>query len=478
MRRSFAIGDDARGRNSATITLCIAGDVSFLLEISISHGQLQMRIRERKSIYGAFHNVVEGLCGRDRGLDVFPTFPEDAAASDFEGSRPAQPPADVGSSRAPLQGHAGVVTSDTSGVIVHANVKATEVFGYALSELVGQPVTMLMEEALRPLHQSFVERYLRTKEGRVINARDRLVSAVRKNGKHIKLLLSLTSMVVDGKLHFVAAFLVPQSTAMKISADPRGVITSASKNVARAFGWTASELVGQNVSVLCPEPHRKQHDQYIKRYDTFGMPRVLGVARNLRAQHRDGSTFPISLQVRKYHVMEGLSWRLRPVSSRALPYCFSTGSRRAFTLWIRPPRSCWPRRMVASRTQALSASSSWALSQPSSWASAWMRCFLTWGRATRQALHGDRRSCARTARRSRWCASAPPLRMVAARASNTVFATWRHALVPRATRPMMMDPPPMAQTTGSRGTMQIPPSGTTPWRTCWGRARLAVCGAC
>lgn len=87
-----------------------------------------------------------------------------------------------------------------------------------------------------------------------------------------------------------------------MEADFAGKITQVSKNCKTVFGYTASELVGENVSILCAEPHRSKHAQYIRRYNMFGNPRVLDVARNLFAQHRNGSNFPVSLHVKKAHV--------------------------------------------------------------------------------------------------------------------------------------------------------------------------------
>jgi PAS domain S-box-containing protein len=75
--------------------------------------------------------------------------------------------------------------SDTKGNIVHANMAAVDMFGYKLSELVGQNVTILMEPSLRAIHHDFIERYLRTREPRVLNTRDRRVVGCNKAGKTI-----------------------------------------------------------------------------------------------------------------------------------------------------------------------------------------------------------------------------------------------------------------------------------------------------
>jgi PAS domain S-box-containing protein len=115
-------------------------------------------------------------------------------------------------------------------------------------------------------------------------------------------LLSLTSVEIDNSMSFVAVFQKPGSNCVKVWADFQGNISKISPNVKRVFGYSINDVIGNNVSMLCPEPHRSKHDAYIKRYNTFGNPRVLGVARNLTARHRNESTFPISLQVKTIHV--------------------------------------------------------------------------------------------------------------------------------------------------------------------------------
>jgi two-component system sensor histidine kinase ChiS len=79
--------------------------------------------------------------------------------------------------------------------------------------------------------------------------------------------------------------------------DERGIIQSANSAIGRIFGWAADELVGQNVSILMPPAHGRQHDEYIARYLRTGDARVIGIGRELEALRRDGSIFPIELAV-------------------------------------------------------------------------------------------------------------------------------------------------------------------------------------
>ncbi|MFH0303193.1 sensor protein FixL [Bradyrhizobium sp. 31Argb] len=79
--------------------------------------------------------------------------------------------------------------------------------------------------------------------------------------------------------------------------DGRGIMQFFSSAAERQFGYTEQEAIGQNVSILMPEPDRSRHDSYVARYLTTGERHIIGIGRIVTGQRRDGTTFPMHLSI-------------------------------------------------------------------------------------------------------------------------------------------------------------------------------------
>lgn len=79
--------------------------------------------------------------------------------------------------------------------------------------------------------------------------------------------------------------------------DDRGHVLIFNKACERLFGYTASEVIGRNLSMMMPLEFSEHHDGYVRHYLDTGEKRIIGIGREVRGMHRDGTVFPIELSV-------------------------------------------------------------------------------------------------------------------------------------------------------------------------------------
>ena len=62
-----------------------------------------------------------------------------------------------------------------------------------------------------------------------------------------------------------------------------GRIQTFSPAAERMFGYGVAEILGENVSVLMPDPFHSKHDSYLRNYLDSGVPRIIGIGREVQA---------------------------------------------------------------------------------------------------------------------------------------------------------------------------------------------------
>lgn len=82
-----------------------------------------------------------------------------------------------------------------------------------------------------------------------------------------------------------------------ITIDESGIIQSVNPAAISMFGYSAQAMLGKNVSILMPQPHRDAHDGYLHAYHDTGRAGIIGIGREVEAQRADGSLFPMELAV-------------------------------------------------------------------------------------------------------------------------------------------------------------------------------------
>ncbi len=102
-----------------------------------------------------------------------------------------------------------------------------------------------------------------------------------------------------------------------ITIDDKSIIRSANPVIEKLFGYTRDEVIGQNISMLMPEPHRSGHDGYIDRYFRTGRGRCefdhiltleveglhnIGMGREVVGRHKNGDPVDLYVAVSEYFV--------------------------------------------------------------------------------------------------------------------------------------------------------------------------------
>jgi PAS domain S-box-containing protein len=94
-----------------------------------------------------------------------------------------------------------VLSIDETGAILFANPATTGIFGYDSTELIGKPLTVLIPEFSRKLHENGPKRYLASGQRRINWQGDQLTD-LRRNGQEFPVEISLGEVTQNGQRVF------------------------------------------------------------------------------------------------------------------------------------------------------------------------------------------------------------------------------------------------------------------------------------
>ncbi|MCP3919777.1 MAG: PAS domain S-box protein [bacterium] len=90
-----------------------------------------------------------------------------------------------------------------------------------------------------------------------------------------------------------------------ITIDPYGTVQDVSNSVEELFGYEPQELIGQNISIVMPEPYRSDHEGYLAKYRTTGETWILNTTREFPVVRKNGSLFDCELSVSRIDLPGG-----------------------------------------------------------------------------------------------------------------------------------------------------------------------------
>ncbi|MCA9310387.1 MAG: PAS domain S-box protein [Phycisphaerales bacterium] len=163
----------------------------------------------------------------------------------------------------------GIITIDENGTVETMNPAAVRMFGYVPEDVIGRNISRLMPEPFRSEHDSYLLRYLKTGERRIIGI-GREVLGQRHDGSTFPMELAVSEMHLEGrrmftgivrdvterraseeKLRRLAALLDDSSDAIK-SLDLTGHIIEWNAGAERMYGYPETAAIGMSIRELLP----------------------------------------------------------------------------------------------------------------------------------------------------------------------------------------------------------------------------------
>ena len=209
-----------------------------------------------------------------------------------------------------------ILAKDLSGTILTWNRGAERIYGYTAGEIIGRSVSVLI-----PQDQPDELGEINQQVGRGDRVDHHETVRLTKDGQRIDVSLSVSPIRDESGAIIGASTIARDITVQKrdfqklkdsesrlrsvveaavdaiIVIDERGLIEAFNPGAERMFGYRADEVSGRNVKMLMPAPYHAEHDGYMDRYLTTGEARIIGSGREVSAQRKDGSAFPVHLSV-------------------------------------------------------------------------------------------------------------------------------------------------------------------------------------
>lgn len=213
-----------------------------------------------------------------------------------------------------------IVMIGASGQVEMVNAQAEELFGYDRSEVLGQPVEMLVPERFRARHPALRGSFFDDPRARPMGA-GRDLYGLRKDGTEFPIEIGLNPIETEDGMMVLSA-IVDISVRKRLEERFRRVVESAPNAMIMirddgriemvntqaeiVFGYQRDELLGQPVEMLVPEASRTHHPALRSTFFSEPLSRPMGAGRDLYALRKDGSRFPVEIGLNPIETEEGV----------------------------------------------------------------------------------------------------------------------------------------------------------------------------
>jgi two-component system, chemotaxis family, CheB/CheR fusion protein len=234
-----------------------------------------------------------------------------------------------------LDSNDAVSVHDFDGKITAWNRGAEQLLGYREAEALQMNVEQIVpaesraeirscwEPVRRGERVNSWEARRRTKDGRILDVWVTATALKDETGRPVAIAKTERDITEQKRVQValqksqdqLAAVLHTAADAI-ITINAKGIIQSANAATERIFGYTAAEMIGQNVKILIPSPYQEEHDGYLANYAKTGVKKIIGIGREAMAQRKDGSTFPVDLAVSEVGHLKLFTGILRDITQR------------------------------------------------------------------------------------------------------------------------------------------------------------------
>lgn len=249
-----------------------------------------------------------------------------------------------------------IITMNNQGIVQSVNPAVSKLFGYEPKEVVGQNIKMLMPHKYASEHDGYLRNYSETRKRKIIGI-GRQVEAQHKDGTVFDAYISVSEFKIEEEVIYtgfirdisdltkvqrelhaqleevkatkeelrqnmeeIAATqdeLHRQSKELErnkkqseavlntaidviITMNQQGIVETVNPALTKLFGYEARELIGENIKMLMPPQYSNHHDDYLRNYANTGQKHIIGIGRQVEAQHKDGTVFDAHISVSEF----------------------------------------------------------------------------------------------------------------------------------------------------------------------------------
>ena len=161
----------------------------------------------------------------------------------------------------------------------------------------------------------YITNYIKCGISKIIGKEERSVIAKAKGGSLIPIQLEVSEFMDKEKRYFVGV-LRKQEKSVKLKTvleesrevidnlivaaviiDQEGIVQALNEACTELLGYSLTDVVGENVSIMMNDKDSKNHNQYIKNYLETGKTTLINKKRKVVAKKKDGKLLNIVLSV-------------------------------------------------------------------------------------------------------------------------------------------------------------------------------------